>query len=308
MDARAVEAVISKRSNLPRAPTLLARVGRRKVPIAFTHLRGTDARRRQSSDVPREQSFSFQVPLTPFPWHAWFAGEEKVISPATPGNTFLFDLSNNPTVALDTAFDMFRFNIPQSALDMLAEEQELPRVAGLRAPSLGYPDAVMHGLALTLVAAMERPGEVTSLFVEYVALAFHAHVLRAYGDVVAQVPGRRGLARWQLRRACEFMEANLGGDPSIAEIATQCGLSSSHFARAFKEATGAPPHAWLLTRRTERAKQLMNDTHLDLAEIALACGFVDQSHFTRTFVKNTGSTPGRWRRLRLSKSASSARA
>jgi AraC family transcriptional regulator len=299
MDPRAVEAVIAKRFSLPRAPTLVARVSASKLPVVFTHLRSTEGRYRRTTEVPREQSFSFQVPLAAFPWQAWFAGKEKIVRPATPGNAYLFDLSDNPTVGLSTPFSTVRLNISQSALDALANERGLHKASGLRAPSLGCADAVMHSLAQTLVAAMERSGEATSLFVEYVALAFHAHVLHAYGNVsVAPASNRNGLALWQLRRACEFIEANLDGDPSISDIATECGLSSSHFAKAFKQTTGAPPHAWLSMRRIERAKRLMNETDLRLAEIALGCGFVDQSHFARTFVKREGCSPGRWRRLR----------
>ena len=304
MDPHAIEAVIAKRFGLPRAPTLVARVAASKLPVVFTYLRSTEARRRQSMDVPREQSFSFQVPLTPFPWDAWFAGKQRSVSPAIPGNAYLFDLSNNPTVGLNTAFSTVRLNISQSALDALAYERGLRRAGGLRAPSLGYPDPVMHGLAQTLVAAMEQPGDGTSLFVDYIALAFHAHVLRTYGSVpVGPVSRRGGLTAWQLRRACEFIEANLDGDPSIADVAAECGLSSSYFAKAFKQATGAPPHAWLSMRRIAHAKRLLNDTSLALAEIALACGFVDQSHLTRTFAKVEGYSPGRWRRFQQNQGA-----
>jgi AraC-like DNA-binding protein len=298
MDPRAIEAVIAKRFGLPRAPTLVARVAASKLPVVFTHLRAVDARPRQSMDVPREQSFSFQVPLTPFPWDAWFAGKRRSVAPAIPGNAYLFDLASNPTVGLSTPFSTVRLNISQSALDALAHDRGLRRAAGLRAPSLGYPDPVMHGLAQTLVAAMDEPGEGTSLFADSIALAFHAHVLRTYGNVaVGPVSTRSGMASWQLRRACDFIQANLGGDPSIADIAAECGLSSSYFAKAFRQATGAPPHAWLSMQRIARAKQLLSETKLELAEIALACGFVDQSHFSRTFLKTEGCSPGRWRRF-----------
>jgi AraC-like DNA-binding protein len=298
MDPRAIEAVIAKRFGLSRAPTLVARVAASKLPVVFTHLRAADARRRQSMDVPREQSFSFQVPLTPFPWDAWFAGKQQSVSPAIPGNAYLFDLGNNPTVGLSTPFSTVRLNISQSALDALAHDRGLRRASGLRAPSLGYPDPVMHGLAQALVAAMEQPGEGTSLFADYIALAFHAHVLRAYGNVaVGPLSTRGGLAPWQLRRACDFIEGNLDGDPSIADVAAECGLSSSYFAKAFKQTTGVPPHAWLSMKRIERAKQLLSGTKLELAEIALACGFVDQSHFSRTFLSSEGCSPGRWRRF-----------
>ena len=298
MDARAIEVGIAKRFRLSQAPTLVARVGPSKLPVVFTHLWSAEGLHRRTMDVPREQSFSFQAPLVAtFPWQAWFAGKPKTVSAATPGHAYLFDLSNNPTVGLDTAFNTVRFNISQAALDELAHESGLRRTGGLHAPSLGQPDPVLHGLAQTLAAAMRQPGEATSLFVDHIAMAFHAHVLHAYGDIPAGPVSRRGgLAAWQLRRACEFIEANLEGDPSIVDIAAECGLSSSHFAKAFKRTTGAPPHAWLSRRRIERAKQLLRETNLPLAEIALACGFVDQSHLSRMFAKNEGCSPGRWRR------------
>lgn len=300
MDAREIEVLIARRFGLARAPTFVARTSVSKHPIIFTHLRSAEVQHRRSMEVPREQSFSFQVPLgISFPWQAWFSGKQRIVSPATPGNAYLFDLTKNPTVALDTAFNTVRFNISQAALDELAYDGGLRRAKGLHAPSLGCPDPIMVGLAQTLVAAMEQPGAGTGLFVDCIALAFHAHILHTYGNVpVGQVSRRGGLAPWQLRRACEFIEANLDGGPSITEVAGVCGLSTNYFAKAFKQTTGAPPHAWLLMRRVEHAKRLLNETSLELAEIAVACGFVDQSHLSRTFMKREGCSPGKWRRLR----------
>jgi AraC family transcriptional regulator len=87
-------------------------------------------------------------------------------------------------------------------------------------------------------------------------------------------------------------------DPSIADLAQECRLSASHFARAFRQATGMPPHQWLTKRRVERAKELLLEGSLDLAQIALVRGFVDQSHLSRIFARSEGYSPGKWRRLR----------
>jgi AraC family transcriptional regulator len=51
----------------------------------------------------------------------------------------------------------------------------------------------------------------------------------------------------------------------------------------------------LVRKRVERAKALLLARRLGLADIAIACGFVDQSHFTRVFTKLEGDSPGRWR-------------
>ena len=83
---------------------------------------------------------------------------------------------------------------------------------------------------------------------------------------------------------------------SLAELARACKLSPSHFARAFRQTTGQPPHRWLMEQRIEKAKQLLVDSTLSLAQIAWTCGFADQSHFTRVFAQLVQSSPGQWRR------------
>jgi len=101
---------------------------------------------------------------------------------------------------------------------------------------------------------------------------------------------------WQERRA-RLLEAQLDGEVTLSRLAQECGLSVSHFARAFRQSTGTSPHRWLLVRRAEKAKDLLHNSALPLAEIGLACGFGDQSHFTRVFTKLTGASPGASRRL-----------
>ena len=94
-----------------------------------------------------------------------------------------------------------------------------------------------------------------------------------------------------------MLDANLDGKLPLSQLAEKCGLSTRHFARAFRQSTGVPPHRWLLSRRVDRAKDLLRDPALSLAEVALACGFADQSHFTRMFTTLVGLSPGLWRRM-----------
>jgi len=72
---------------------------------------------------------------------------------------------------------------------------------------------------------------------------------------------------------------------SLAKLASECRLSRSHFARAFKKSTGQSPHRWLLERRLGTAKQMLVDTKSSISDIAFASGFADQSHLTRVFSK-----------------------
>jgi AraC-like DNA-binding protein len=116
---------------------------------------------------------------------------------------------------------------------------------------------------------------------------------------------RGGLAPWQLQRARELMTGDLQEPVPLSRLAEQCGLSTHHFARAFRQSTGVPPHRWLLRHRVGCARKLLRNPALSLAEIALACGFADQSHFTRVFTSVVRLSPGLWRRMQSQKPAGS---
>jgi AraC-like DNA-binding protein len=86
----------------------------------------------------------------------------------------------------------------------------------------------------------------------------------------------------------------------LSDMAYECGLSVSHFTRAFRKSFGIPPYRWLLERRIERAKALLASSDLPIVDIAIRCGFSDQTAFTRAFGRIVGDSPGRWRRAGIS--------
>jgi AraC family transcriptional regulator len=299
MDAKAIEKAISNQFGLESAPTLLA-LKEAGPPIAFTRLRATGELRGPTLSVPPEDAFAFEVTLAPLlSGEIWVGGRFSGRNAAAPGDTYLFDLSRKTIADLAPPFDFLRFCLPTATLDRLTADRELGRVGGLRTTSRGIPNPIMQGLAMSLLAAIQDPANATALFLDSIALAFHAHILSAYGGV----PGggsfaRAGLAPWQLRRVHAFIDARLHGDPSVSDLARECRLSESYFAHAFRQATGISPHRRMMKRRIERAKELLLRGDLAIAEVALACGFVDQSHLTRNFVRAEGCGPGKWRWLR----------
>jgi len=79
-------------------------------------------------------------------------------------------------------------------------------------------------------------------------------------------------------------------------MAAVVGLNPYHFAKQFKRATGLPPHQYVIARRVERAKQLLQgDGDLTLAQVAARTGFSDQSQFCLHFKRLVGVTPGQFR-------------
>jgi len=229
----------------------------------------------------------------------WIHGREVPIPYVPKGGIFLLHFESDPVAYFHTPFDMVRIYISKATLDELADGSGAPRPDGLRRPEHGAPDPIFYHLAASLTPMFNRGSSGHQLMLDHIALAFHARLAGSYeGFPLDARANLGGLAPWQERRAKEFIEANLYRDTTLTEIAEQCELSASHFARAFRNTTGRPPHRWLLERRVESAKHHLMDSSLSLAEIAATCGFSDSSHFSRVFSKTTGETPGSWRRSR----------
>lgn len=107
-----------------------------------------------------------------------------------------------------------------------------------------------------------------------------------------------GLSGHRLRSCLEHIESNLHRDVPLDELAAVTGLSTTHFARAFRKSLGEPPNRYFRRRRIERAKRLLADSDQGIAQIALDCGYAAQSHFTTAFKQQTMTTPAAWRRSR----------
>jgi AraC-like DNA-binding protein len=107
---------------------------------------------------------------------------------------------------------------------------------------------------------------------------------------------RGGLAPWQVRRVTEYIEENLSSSIRLQDLAGIARLSHSHFCRAFKGSLGQPAHAYVMSRRVQRAQGLMLSTGESLSQIAALCGMADQAHFCKLFRRLVGETPNAWRR------------
>ncbi|CAE6900794.1 HTH-type transcriptional activator RhaR [Paraburkholderia nemoris] len=103
------------------------------------------------------------------------------------------------------------------------------------------------------------------------------------------------LPQWRLRRALDFIEANLEQPIGLADVAASTGLTRMHFAAQFRSTTGYSPHAYLLRRRIEHAQMLLRSSALSVLDVALSCGFGSHAHFTTVFGRIVGEPPNSWR-------------
>jgi AraC-like DNA-binding protein len=94
-----------------------------------------------------------------------------------------------------------------------------------------------------------------------------------------------------LLRAKDLADAQYAEPLDVAALATAAGLSPAHFSRAFRKAFGESPHAYLLTRRLERAAALLRNTDNAVADICVAVGLSSIGSFTTSFKRMFGATP-----------------
>ncbi|MDR3372993.1 MAG: AraC family transcriptional regulator [Ancalomicrobiaceae bacterium] len=211
--------------------------------------------------------------------------------------TSIVDHLERPRANLLGPFDNLIFVVPRTTIDAVADDRGVARVNQLYIKPGGVLDETVWHLGNSLLPALERSHEVSSIFAEQVMLAACTYFAHAFGGMRPTHVRQGTLAPWQLRRATEAMASLADGDLSLKELASQCRLSVSYFVRAFKNSTGDPPHRWLLRHRVERSKSLLAHTEATLAEIAISCGFADQSHFTRVFKSFVGIPPAAWQRM-----------
>ncbi|MCX4174576.1 MULTISPECIES: AraC family transcriptional regulator [Paraburkholderia] len=299
MASLSFESALVRRFHLVKAPTLEARLPGTS-PIVFSRMRSERAQRGRSISPLPEEAFTFQVPLISAAFSDFRYANKVVALPERqePGRAFLFDLSARPTVGLETEFDNVRCYISQKTIDDLAYDRGLRRVGGLRQRMFGQQDRIMFHLAQMLVPALDNPDKVSAAFIDYIALAFHEHVISVYGGVPASRSRYTApLSPRQIRDVIDYIETNLTNNPSIGDLARECNLSSSYFTKAFRQTMHMAPHQWLLRRRIENAKAMLRDTDIAIVEVAILCGFCDQSHLSRVFTRIQGCSPREWRRL-----------
>ncbi len=98
-----------------------------------------------------------------------------------------------------------------------------------------------------------------------------------------------------LLRAKDLADARFAEPLTVADLAESARLSTAHFSREFRRAFGETPHAYVLTRRLERAAAMLRMTDRAVAEICIAVGLSSVGSFTTTFTRVYGKTPTAYR-------------
>lgn len=109
--------------------------------------------------------------------------------------------------------------------------------------------------------------------------------------------GSERLTGSQLRRVQTYLQETLSEAVTLRTLAAVVYLSPFHFARAFKNTTGLPPHRYRMQLRIQQAKALLKETPDNVTDIAYACGFNSSQHLAKVFRRVVGMTPTAFRRF-----------
>jgi len=158
-------------------------------------------------------------------------------------------------------------------------------------PRLKFADLEIERICLLLKRELQRGEPNGPLFAEGLAMAFAARLVRHFGGRSEGRRPRAALAGPQLKRVLDFIEANLEASLSLASIATIAAMSPSSLKAMFRQAMGAPVHQYVIARRVERARQLLQEGELSPSDVAFSVGFANQSHLARWTRRLLEATP-----------------
>jgi AraC-like DNA-binding protein len=164
--------------------------------------------------------------------------------------------------------------------------------ARLREPD--SDDAIVEHL-MSALALEIRNGTRDTVLLQSIVGALIQHALN-HGRPARPEVAKGGLSPVQLRRVLDMIEDRLSGRPSLTELAALLDVSTRYFCRAFRASTGLSPHQFVLRRRVERARGLIEQGELSLSETAIAAGFSDHSQMATTFRKLLHVRPSHFRR------------
>ncbi|MBV9232004.1 MAG: helix-turn-helix transcriptional regulator [Chloroflexi bacterium] len=223
-------------------------------------------RRENGGHLHRNHVQSGQVIVYPSASEHWIRWQE---------NTEFLLLLLDPDLVTRTADEL----TPRNIVEIIESEER--------------DDPLIQQIGLALKNEIDE-GMITSssIYAESLANALSAHLLRHYN--VWKPALREDVGKYSastLRHVIEYIHDNIDQHLTLAELSLVADMSTYHFARTFKQVTGVTPHQYVLNVRIERAKELLLQGRLTIAEIASKVGFFDQSHFTRYFKRLVGVTP-----------------
>jgi AraC family transcriptional regulator len=167
-------------------------------------------------------------------------------------------------------------------------------------PRFAVMDPMLEQIAIALTTALRDGTAGDGLYIDTLAQMMAVHLARNHAaqSRPGRIPPMQAISGWRMRRVIEYIEENLDGDLSLEAMAAEVDISPIYLARAFKAAIGQSPHRYVISRRVERAKELLRNTEMQVVDVALSSGFSSQSHLSYWFQRHVGVSPAVYRQHR----------
>ena len=181
---------------------------------------------------------------------------------------------------------------PQHLAEIAPESVNPEQVELIPTFAKSEPDPLVASLGMAIKQQLEADPDGASFYIEHLTNAFCAHLIQNYCTIKPQFrDSGTGLPAYKLKQAIDYINDNLDQRIGLEDLADLLGLSTYYLCREFRNSVGVSPYRYLLVRRVEKAKQLIQNTKLSLANIAYESGFSSQSQMTQHFRKTVGVTP-----------------
>jgi AraC family transcriptional regulator len=140
-------------------------------------------------------------------------------------------------------------------------------------------------------SSLDTPG-----YAETLAMLMTYEMARLSSRQRLPVAHKGGLTARQVRLVVDYIESHLTEKTTISELAALLDLTRFHFIRTFKQVVGMPPHKFMVLRRIDRAKELLERSEISVSEVAAQSGFNSVTQLTKAFRRVVGVTPSSFRR------------
>ncbi|MEM8555200.1 MAG: AraC family transcriptional regulator [Pseudomonadota bacterium] len=222
--------------------------------------------------------------LTDQPNHRLAVGSDRTIdAPLKRNEGWVLPAGSEGLCLFENNLDLVTVHLDDGLLREcgLQDAEQLPQVIGQLDPIL---------LSMALNAGTFLDGD--TLYRDTMVRAMGHHLVRT---VTPQRAEAAGLSDTRLKRVVDFIHDHLSDDLSLTAMADLAAMSPTHFAKAFKKATGSAPLQYVISARLDRAKVLLQTTQLTVADVAWRVGYADLSRFGQHFKRQFGITPGKVR-------------
>jgi len=214
-----------------------------------------------------------------------------------PGDVSILTRGEQSTWQWDDAINVRHIYLSHSAISDTAAQIFDRDLAGIEiGDHVRTSDSMIPSCLAMLEQEYNGVGVGEDLFIDALRTQLAVHLIRNYANIAIKESHAGALGSVLRKAVSEYIEESLGDPIHLEDLASIAGLSPFHFSRRFKLEFGTTPHAFVIQRKIERAKSLLNMKNMPLKVVAADCGFSDQSHLNRTFRKFLGLTPAEYRR------------